>query len=596
MSNSDEVTAPTPPGTQFGAGHDGEDIELGEQALSAGEYDEGKALLKTDHGIDPEQVVTAVIEFEVPATVPGEHVDEFFEDIDSKMMVFKGFIRKDLVKIAVETGTRHTIIIAFEDYDCLRTWLSSDERKQSLSDAKFDMNNTRVTERAGKDASDVVVVDYKLDEGVRKPKVARPAPKWKLAIVVYCGVLSSVFCIDKAGIGRGIAMSVNSFCVTIFIFVCIVVSLLTFAVLPVATHVVRRWLLAPRPRYTNHLLRVLDEGLDLFVPAPPPVDRAGVDEMLERIGRLEGTVHRLRSRRSTLPARVSVPCIAGATGDALSAHTVKNAKNAHKVVDELKATRVSGHNEMMYPITLVVHHHVKWEFEEEFGEWCVEMQNVMAQFPGFLGMTRLHGKGDGLSYAQEYVNICKFRNLADMEAFAKSQQRREMHERVGPMLESDTQYRFEEDRVVLDAFSELFINPGENAPSRPPPVWKIGFLTMSGLMMCVWPINQNFGPVLQRWGVSQIGAADAILCFCNVVLNIWVCVPLLLFFFGGWLDRPRSPPVKQSCLARFLDRGLPTLIKLGGFDMWTHVIISVLAFGVLIVLIVLDPIPYPPPT
>ena len=38
----------------------------------------------------------------------------------------------------------------------------------------------------------------------------------------------------------------------------------------------------------------------------------------------------------------------------------------------------------------------------------------MAAYDGFLGLTTLHGKGDGLEYSQEFVNIFKFQTLAQL--------------------------------------------------------------------------------------------------------------------------------------------------------------------------------------
>eukprot|EP00927_Polykrikos_kofoidii_P014383 TRINITY_DN1629_c0_g3_i1.p1 TRINITY_DN1629_c0_g3~~TRINITY_DN1629_c0_g3_i1.p1 ORF type:complete len:601 (+),score=71.09 TRINITY_DN1629_c0_g3_i1:41-1843(+) len=581
-----EALPTAPSGTTVGRGLDTLDLELGDDLN--GDVVKDVAGTKTEQDFDPEQVVTAVIEFTVSSTVDNKQVEEFMDSMYLKMASFRGFIRRDVVRAPIETGTAFTVVIAFDNYENLRVWLSSKEREEALK--TLEVQNREVSEQK---ADDVIRINHRLGENLRKPMSARPAPKWKLAIVVYCVVAISVFCIDQAGLNRGLGLVIESFCLKIAITIAVLVPVLTYAVLPLTTAILRRWLLAPRPRYTNHVLRVLDEGLDLFLPRPPALDDDGVNKLLDRVSRLEGAIYRLRSRQ-TVSSNVE---------DFSRSPSVKEKafsmldRSASGLKSEKLSTPQHKDGDTTFPVSLVVHHHVKWEFEEEFANWCAEIKKEMARWPGFVGLTTLHGQADGLSYTQEFVNISKFRSWPELEAFVQSQERLHLLERLVPMLESDSQYKFEDSRMMLDAFSELFVNSGDQAPARPPPVWKTCFLTACGLLMCVWPVSENIGPALHHWGVTQSWAKTLIISFINVSLNTWVCVPLLLFFFGGWLNKPRETLATQSCVGRFLDRGFPRVVLCCRcchcFDMWLHLFGAVLAFGALIVLIVVDPIAYP---
>lgn len=148
------------------------------------------------------------------------------------------------------------------------------------------------------------------------------------------------------------------------------------------------------------------------------------------------------------------------------------------------------------PVTGVAHHHVKWEHKDDFRAWCSAFRKVMESFPGFLNLATLHGKGDGLEHSQEFVNIWRFQTLSQLDAFVKSDDRLRMIRQLGPWPESPSQVHFAQDRYMHDASSEPFVQAGQDAPPRPPPVWKTTILVILGLMMCVWPVNGNVGPIL----------------------------------------------------------------------------------------------------
>lgn len=514
----------------------------------------------------PNEAVTGIIEFKSsPDTDPGL-VQLLFSNMREKMMSFNGFVRHDVIQTKLEDGsTQNVAIVTFDCYKDLRVWLSSKARKEVLANAQFPIEIQRLTTQG---SDDVIEVDS-LD--VREPVKARPPPKWKLAIVTEIAVFSAIFCINEAGLPPLFSNHLRqSFGLTTLAVLLCVVPPLLYAVVPCLTRVTSPWLRLPRPQYKWEPMRTLDEGLSLFVPPPQAVDAKLVANLQERVNLLEGMVRRLGN----------------ATHDKSPPDDIESAMKEVPMpmngLTELRRDVQAGPASDLrksLPVTGIAHHHVKFECESLFLQYIADFRKAQEKLPGYLGMTTLHGKADGLSYSQEYVNIWKFRTLSEMESAATSTQRRKFLAQIRPLLQSPSCIKYEQDRYIHDAFSELFVNPGESAPSQPPPVWKSAFLVVVGLMMCVWPVNQNLGPVLTDSGIESNAVTTLVLTCVNVSLNTWVCVPFLIFLFGGWLQKPRSPP--SNCLGVFFDRGLPCL--------WANFLAAAAYYGALVALIVARP-------
>jgi len=405
-------------------------------------------------------------------------------------------------------------------------------------------------------ASEVLEVDA-LDFGLRAPVTVRPPPKWKLAFVTWLAVFSVVFCVSNAGIPALISLNVDGYhsVTTVLVLIIVVVPIL-YAIAPVLTFIFAWWLRIPRPKYTCEPMRSLDQGFHLFVPRPPVVDPKLVKQLAERVQQLEGTVNRLRMASTSQHRRM---CDAGLdkrprieSGSASSEMVPVHPPDLQKLKEEVDQAGPRDLRKNL-PVTCVAHHHVRWEHEDDFRLWCAEFRTCMKLFPGFLSLSTLHGKADGLAYSQEFVNIWKFRTWLELEVFMRSQERLRMIRQLGLWLESPSQITLAQERYMHDVFSELFVFPGEDAPARHPPIWKSAFLVICGLTMCVWPVNTNLGPVLARHGL-QLWSQTLILTMINVCLNTYICLPFCLFLFGGWLMAPREP---AGCFGRFLDRGFP---------------------------------------
>lgn len=168
--------------------------------------------------------------------------------------------------------------------------------------------------------------------------------------------------------------------------------------------------------------------------------------------------------------------------------------------------------------------------------------------------------------------------MKELDNFVTSDDRLRFIQQLAPWLESPSQITFAQDRLMHDAFSELCVVEGETARPKPPPVWKLTIIIVLGLMMCVWPINENVGPVLQKHGLKS-WSSTLILTGINVFLNTYICVPFCMFMFGGWLHSPRDP---KGYLSVFLDRGFPNI--------YCQFFVALLYFGGLASLIATDAI------
>lgn len=514
------------------------------------------------------EAVTGIIEFQTKPDVDPALIERFFSNMREQLELFTGFIRHDVIQTKLENGsTQNVAIVTFACYRDLRVWLSSKARKEVITNAQFPVEIQRLTTHG---SDDVIEVD---SLNVREPVKARPPAKWKLALVTEIAVFSAVFCVTEAGLPPLFSKHLrNSFGLTTLGVLLCVVPPLVYAVVPCLTRLAGPWLRLPRPHYDWEPMRTLDEGLSLFVPSPPAVDAGVVANLQERVNMLEGMVQRLGNAAHG-NASTSLDDIEVAMKE-----VPMPMNGLTELRRDVQASPASDLRKAL-PVTGIAHHHVKFECENLFLQYLADFRKEQEKFPGFLGLTILHGKADGLSDSQEYVSIWKYRTLPEQESAAKSSERQKFLARIKPLLQSPSSITYEQDRYIHDAFSELFVNPGESAPSQPPPVWKSAFLVIVGLLMCVWPVNQNLGPVLADSGIESNAVMTLILTCINVILNTWVCVPFLIFLFGGWLQKPRNPP--SNCLGAFFDRGLPCL--------WANFLAAAVFYGVLAALIATKP-------
>ena len=116
-----------------------------------------------------------------------------------------------------------------------------------------------------------------------------------------------------------------------------------------------------------------------------------------------------------------------------------------------------------------------------------------------------------------------------------------------------------EERVIQDAFSELFVATGADIEPalRPPPLWKTAVLTVIPLFIIVWQVGGNLAPYVGRSGQLPPLVVTLVVIAVAVSFNSYIGVPLVHSMFGDWLlvPRPAHPPAPYSYIA-FLDSGI----------------------------------------
>jgi len=554
--------------------------------------------------VNPETVVTSIIHVH---SRKGDEIDTFFEEILTLLSTFEGFLKRDILSYEQPDGSlKHTVILTFQSYKTLRAWLLSIEREDVLAKYKqFSVDEAKIAQ-----PDDVVEIEGVMHKP-RKPAKARPPPKWKLFFVTELPAWLIVWAMTDSGLIRFMSDQVRrSFCVTTFFTMCLLVPPLVYAITPVMTHVLRPWLAAPRPLYKTEPCRTLDAGCGLFVPPAPAVDPEEVEELQERLNNMEAILrkfvvtqqgHHTQQQMKDQDkgsdqdeAMVMVRQFSkGTTASGATKRTdvrmtdVFKPRRQQEELSQLKLDLEQGglcapDLVKALPVTGVAHHHVKWDCEAAFIEACSKFRAVQREkFPGFLGMTTLHGRRDGLGYSQEFVNIWRYRSYEEMEVQYHSKERAEFLNSIKNMLESPSDIKFAQERTIMDSMTEIYVNPGEDAKALPPPLWKTTFAAILGLMMCAWPVNENFGPVLEDWGVEETWLRTLILTSINVGLNSWVCVPFVILLLGGWLNRQRD--AQFNTFTDFLDRGFPYL--------WMKALASLVYAAILAALAVTKPFP-----
>merc|ERR1711874_814568 len=141
-----------------------------------------------------------------------------------------------------------------------------------------------------------------------------------------------------------------------------------------------------------------------------------------------------------------------------------------------------------------------------------------------------------MEYSQEYVSIVKYRNLREMEVWQTSVEHLQFLKRMEVMLESPIQQKFEKDRHIRDAFSELLVSHGGDAPSRPPPAWKVFMMVFTALVMTTWPINANLFPILGEDCVA-LWVVVMVVTILAVIICDYITLPPLMFHFNGWFSK-----------------------------------------------------------
>jgi antibiotic biosynthesis monooxygenase (ABM) superfamily enzyme len=184
----------------------------------------------------------------------------------------------------------------------------------------------------------------------------------------------------------------------------------------------------------------------------------------------------------------------------------------------------------------------------------------MSCHKGYLGMVRIDpAPGESL-----YINSFTFDTFDNLIAFTRSRGRNKLLAKLNPMLESTSAYEINEERLMGNAWSELFVATGGRVPSRPPPLWKSCILTICPLFILVFQLGTPLGGYLAEANIEP-HFATLIIVAVMVFLMTYFAVPTMQMFFGKWLNMPRGKPnprFKHLEYFEFLDTGIPMYMQI----------------------------------
>ena len=452
---------------------------------------------------------------------------DWLKGIGNEVEQWKGFISREVLlppesKCAVLQDIPVSVVLNFDTHRNLKAWSKSTERRAWLESARLQ----RVFDPSA------VTIDY-INEGdgvitVKgsggKYHAALHPPKYRLWILIFFAVFLAVWCTVEAGTFNALQNTFGvEFEITLFIELYLVVQVLVFGGIPlllrfrpVAMWMHSRRLVASPPKPSTpafkrfilecwvEFVKIANDGLGLFAPPPtPPPD----PRLAERIHRLEGRVRALRKENFNLKQRTSpVDVISGKEdlGESQSfAESNKELLNEMRTHASVAATKSTAGT-----FSVAIHHMVLWEKYDEFLQWQKSIQRAIVDFPGYVSTYRMRTdfEQDTVSEHMEVSVVLQFSDMKSLQNWMLSDARRAHVRALEPMLHKPD--RFEVGSAsVPDSFTSLLVEPGTAAQARPPPKWKVGFLTTVSLYLVVWPMLLHSGRVYDKWGIG----ADSLL-------------------------------------------------------------------------------------
>ncbi len=201
--------------------------------------------------------------------------------------------------------------------------------------------------------------------------------------------------------------------------------------------------------------------------------------------------------------------------------------NAALMAREMTHLVVGQKGVLRGPVSLVVETRVSSDQAASFRAWQAEMDAAEKRFPGFLD-SQLLEPIPGL--AEGWTIVVRFDTVEHMDAWIKSDERRQLMERVNPEMHGKLQ------RVVssFDGWFPLTVPAG----TPPPPDWKQALTVLTAIYPLVMLLTLYLGPHLKALGLSfatQIFVSNIL----STALLSWVVMPPLNRLLKPWLFSSR---------------------------------------------------------
>lgn len=173
-------------------------------------------------------------------------------------------------------------------------------------------------------------------------------------------------------------------------------------------------------------------------------------------------------------------------------------------------------------ITVVVRRRVKPGREVEFEAAMREFIGFALAAPGHLDIHVLRPAGTGPA---DYTVVDKFATAEARHAFKESSAYQEWMERLKALTEGDPQIE------EMGGLAGWFTLP-ERPNAKPPPKYKMAFVTFLGVYPLATVLSRFFGNLLSAWHPLLLGVVVNV---AVVGMLAWVVMPLLTRIFARWL-------------------------------------------------------------
>ncbi|HUP89162.1 MAG TPA: antibiotic biosynthesis monooxygenase, partial [Longimicrobiales bacterium] len=131
------------------------------------------------------------------------------------------------------------------------------------------------------------------------------------------------------------------------------------------------------------------------------------------------------------------------------------------------------------PVTVVVTRIIKPGCEDAFRTWANDVRRVVAEYPGYLGLT-LHMPRGG---ENQWVIGYAFDTGANLDAWIASDERARWVTKAEEFTEGGYTH------AAFSGMEPFFAVPGAVDVPSPPPKWKMALTTAAA----VWPVSQIIG-------------------------------------------------------------------------------------------------------
>lgn len=180
-------------------------------------------------GADDDHQVTAVISH-IVRSGRTQGYEEWFHSIAADARKFKGHLGVSAIRPHEHTHPEYVVILKFDRYDNLKTWLESDTRREWIE---------RLQPLIEKPEAIQTLTGLETWFSLPKQPAKAPPPRYKMALVTWLGVFVTLAIVSRllAPLLSGLPVLLNQLVTT-----GLVVALLTYLIMPRLTKLFRKWL------------------------------------------------------------------------------------------------------------------------------------------------------------------------------------------------------------------------------------------------------------------------------------------------------------------------------------------------------------------